>query len=1093
MLPDKRRKPYRKQLLVPSLIASCCLSLFALGLPETNPVSTATNSTTINEVPNGEGLELMAQADALLRNWQESDLRKSLAKYDQAALLLTSIGDDANALLAKLKAASVYFHLSEFAGALERYQSVVAEAEKRGDRLAQGRALGQIARVESYMGNNDLAQQHVNQALSLLKPAENDSSPLVKSAYGEALASACEVSYAKGNFVKALDQCKEALGYLEQDLEVQARARRFIGYLNGSLGNLAGVEPEVVRALELSRSINDKSGEGLALTLLGLFYSYKGNFNRGVELHREALDIFRSSGDRHSQAVVFNGLGQSYQVVKQYETAIVNFEKALKLLESTGSLDLVAVNAHSLAKTYLDAGKHEQALKYLDRSLMLSRAAGKRRSEANALSEIALVYVSQDRPDDAARQFREVQEFYRTNGDGRGHAIALNTYGDFLFNAGKNQEALNAYNEALPLSEKVEDNEVLTKTLFNLARAYQSLGDYERSLSHIERSLKIIEDLRAGVGTPDLRVSYFSGVQKHYELCRDILMQLDRAQPGRGFAERAFLASDKSKARSLVDLVTESRSELRDGVAVELLAREREVGISITRLAEYKWELALDGKANSDEATEVASRLAELNADYQEIKAELRKRSLKRSSLADFKLENVAQVQKLLQGSDTMVLEYSLGDKQSYLWTITSNSFQTYELPGRKTIEDAAGEFLELTIAPQKLAEIPDGDYQAKVQEAIRLRPVKARELSRMLLGQVAEQLGSKTLVFVTEGALQLAPLESLPPPGSPPVGPGETEKTLWHNHEIARLPSVSTLLAQRAAGSRSASTGRIVAVIADPVYSSNDDRVAGQGLSPAIAHKASLSSTEQPPAQGMLRGGSPARLVHSAKEADTISALAPRGTAMIARGFDASRETAMSSRIGEYQIIHFATHGFVDNKQPELSGIVLSLVDQNGTTQNGIMPLHDIYSLNLSAELTVLSACETALGEDVKGEGLVGLTHSFMSAGSKSVVASLWKVDDRATAVLMSHFYKSMFEDGLRPAAALRAAQLKMMQDKQWNAPHYWAGFVFQGDYESRIRVGSSKVPIIVAILFVVLLLSGLLLFMRRRRRSSPAATNLS
>jgi CHAT domain-containing protein len=209
--------------------------------------------------------------------------------------------------------------------------------------------------------------------------------------------------------------------------------------------------------------------------------------------------------------------------------------------------------------------------------------------------------------------------------------------------------------------------------------------------------------------------------------------------------------------------------------------------------------------------------------------------------------------------------------------------------------------------------------------------------------------------------------------------------------------------------------------------------------------------------------------------------------------GLDASRETAMSPRIGEYQIVHFATHAVFNNDHPEVSGIALTMVDRNGVDTDGLLPLHDIYKLNLSAELTVLSACQTALGKDIKGEGLVGLTHGFMSAGSKSVISSLWKVDDRATAALMSDLYDSMLRKGLSPVAALRAAKLKMMKDPRWNAPYYWAGFVFQGDYESRIVVDQNSNPRVllpVAVL-LVLLASGLIVILRRRRRSANAARN--
>ncbi|HEU5131722.1 MAG TPA: CHAT domain-containing protein, partial [Pyrinomonadaceae bacterium] len=310
--------------------------------------------------------------------------------------------------------------------------------------------------------------------------------------------------------------------------------------------------------------------------------------------------------------------------------------------------------------------------------------------------------------------------------------------------------------------------------------------------------------------------------------------------------------------------------------------------------------------------------------------------------------------------------------------------------------------------------------------------------------------------------------------------------KRLISDHEIVQLPSIATLRAIRAADKTHRDVAdKIAAVLADPVFTANDTRVQNSSLAPVVA---SAATDEDRPesATRALRGGGLGRLTHSSEEADAIAKAAPRGTTMVATGFDATREMAMNARLGEYQIVHFATHGFLDNVHPELSGIVLSMVDKNGVEKNGVMPLHDIYNMDLSAELTVLSACQTALGKDVKGEGFVGLTHSFISAGSRSVVASLWKVDDRATAALMAEFYQAMLQKGMSPAAALRAAKLKVMQDKRWSAPYYWAGFVVQGEYTNHINIeNNSRRHLGVIVLLSLLLIScGLIAFKVRRRR---------
>ena len=190
-------------------------------------------------------------------------------------------------------------------------------------------------------------------------------------------------------------------------------------------------------------------------------------------------------------------------------------------------------------------------------------------------------------------------------------------------------------------------------------------------------------------------------------------------------------------------------------------------------------------------------------------------------------------------------------------------------------------------------------------------------------------------------------------------------------------------------------------------------------------------------------------RLPFSRREADAIVAKAGQPRTLKALDFTASRETVFKSKLDQYRIIHFATHGLLNSQHPSLSGIVLSLYDEQGLPIDGFVRAHEIYNLKLNAELVVLSACRTALGSEIKGEGLVSLTRGFMYAGTPSVVASVWDVRDEATSELMSRFYERMFKGGKRPAAALREAQVSLWKEKRWAAPYYWAGFVLQGEWK--------------------------------------------
>ena len=270
------------------------------------------------------------------------------------------------------------------------------------------------------------------------------------------------------------------------------------------------------------------------------------------------------------------------------------------------------------------------------------------------------------------------------------------------------------------------------------------------------------------------------------------------------------------------------------------------------------------------------------------------------------------------------------------------------------------------------------------------------------------------------------------------------------------------------------------VAVLADPVFDRNDARVASSARvqaahnnpptrgvhAPARLTNPGRNATldpwlDAPSSAGLLtrsaadvglsRNGELRlpRLPFTRREADAILAVTPEGAGKKAVDFDASRATATSPQLSQYRIVHFATHGLLDSVHPELSGLVFSMVDKNGRPQNGFLELQDIYNLNLPADLVVLSACETGLGKEISGEGLVGLTRGFMYAGASRVVASLWKVSDVGTAALMAGFYTAMEKDALPPAAALRAAQVQMWKQKRWRSPYYWAAFQIQGEWK--------------------------------------------
>ena len=1028
--------------------------------------------------------EAFAGAEDLRATWAETSLRKAIVQYDRAACIWSSMSDHVNASRALLKSGDTLLLVSEYRDAFERYQRALSLARKAGDQLIKVRILSHTGSLQSYLGKNDVADETLHKALALLK-RDSSLSDIIANVHGELISHLAEVSYAKGDLAQSLKQYEEARKLVHNDRQVEARIHLFSGYIYGSIGEPKRAVSEITQALSLYEAINNKLGQGLALTALGLSHSLTRDENRAVEFHREAISIFRSIGDRHSEAIALNALGQAYENLNEYTIALNNYENALRLFQTTGALDGAAIAVFKIARIYRLSGKPDQALAFYERCFILSRAAGKVRSEANALNDTALLYIHQGRYKLAIKQYRRIQEFYKRIGDRRGLVTALNAYGDLLLQLGQNTKALKAYLRARPFSEISGDKSILAGTLYNLARVNRAVGSYDAALAFNKQSLTLIEDLRTNVQTPDLRASYFSGVKKYYQLGAEILMRLDQLRPGRGFATQALLLNERAHSRSLLDLLDQSQRAFPEDAPKQLLEREHELRGLIRAQAQYEMNVSLEERDSSDNP-ETANQLAQARAEYQEVLAQLREEHPRGLSLTSSPVTGLKEIQSELRDG-TLLLEYSLGEERSYLWVVSANSLKTYALPSRQTIEDAAHQLYKLLTVSEGSKGETDNDYQVNVAAAEKAYFDSASTFSEMVLGPVANDLGNKRLLLVTEGALQYVPFEALPVPGAAQNAKARNLRLIDTN-EVSTIPSVSTLVALRATKIQ-CSPLHVAAVIADPVFSLNDDRIPSNGQFATIA-TASAAPLREPvdialaPALESRRKGL-ARLSHSFEEAEAILATVPEGTIMLAEGFDATPDM-INGRIGDYQVLHFATHALVDAEHPELSGIVLSMVDRNGIEQNGLMSLRDIYTLDLSAQLTVLSGCQTGLGQDVKGEGLVGLTHSFMSAGSKTVISSLWKVDDLATTTLMTYFYDGLLRQGMPTAAALRSAKLRMKQDKRWSAPYYWAGFTLQGEYLNRVVVEKNSSSWFKYLTYVApaLLVFIVVVFQRRRRR---------
>jgi CHAT domain-containing protein len=816
------------------------------------------------------------------------------------------------------------------------------------------------------------------------------------------------------------------------------------------------------KGIEIAHALDERYQEANLTGMLGGLYLDLGDNQKALDAFSHARQTFGSLSRRYGEAVAIENIGTIYQLLGDPQSAIEYYQQAASTFSSLRQKPMECQALSKLAAAYLKLGEMKKALEFQNRALALAREIGNVTIEARTLGYSGYIHFALGDKQKASDCFNAQLKSCQTLGDAICVASTLKALGDVALSSGDVENALILLNQALNLSRLKGQRRREADTLYSIARANYSLGNLLEARKQIEQSLEIGESLRADVARQDLRASFFSSVQSGFDLYVDLLMSLHQRRPAGGYDAGALQASERARARNLLEQLVESNADIRQGVDPQLLERERALQRQLNAKAAARINAFIDKGAEAM-ATAFDKEIAELTSRYQEVDAQVRASSPRYAALTRPEPLAVPDIQRLLD-QNTVLMEFALGEKRSWLWVVTPGAITSHQLAPRSEIEKATRRVYELLTARQPVAGLSEAEQIARVKEADAGFQTEAAGLSRLLLGQIAgslrQELKGKRLLIVASGALEYLPFAALPIPSNE-----NCYQPLITEHEIVNLPSASVLSVIRRETAGRAAAPKTVAVLADPVFETNDPRLlmaarrrsGGQesAFNTRSAAEAPTSASGDLDCSPFLRAvrslgrGSLSRLLFSREEADSIADLVPARSLLKATGFQASRTKALSGELSNFRIVHFATHGLLNSEYPELSGLALSLVDENGKPQDGFLRMHEIYNLRLPADLVVLSACQTALGKEIKGEGLVGLTRGFMYAGAERVVASLWQVDDLATAGLMKRFYQGMLKDGLRPAEALRAAQIEMSKQKRWSAPYYWAGFVIQGEWQ--------------------------------------------
>jgi CHAT domain-containing protein len=817
----------------------------------------------------------------------------------------------------------------------------------------------------------------------------------------------------------AAELSKQAAEFYRQvgDATGQAQSLNASGRILGQLGHSGEARPRLEEAVRLFRASNDLEGEASALYNLGNVENFEGRFDQAVVAYDRVLTIWRQLKNRKEETLALLGLGDLYLGHGKWVEARNGFEGALRISNEIGARDLSAVALFSLGTLEYREGNLAEARMRSEQSLALYRDLANRRGQAMALNSLSFILLKAGDREGARARGEESLTLFHAVKDARGEAMATANLSRAALARGDARQALALGQDALARFNKFNNSPGLSFAHYTIAQALLILGDPDKALHETEASLNLSERQRAETASLYLRAFYFATRQHYWELYIDVLMKLDQLHPSQGFAARALEADERRRARSLLDSLAEVRAEVRQSTSPVLLREEGEV----RRL--------LEQAKRPEESDELLARL-------DRVRSRMRQETPHLASVETSETLSLAEIQKRLLDTDAILLVYSLGEERSILWKVTRSTLAAFSLPGSERVETAAR--LARDVLSRHLP--PDSS----------LRRTALDDLAGLVLKPVANDLTKfRRLLIVADGALQMVPFAALPDPGAPAVN--GRQPLLVEGHPIIYLPSASvgaTLRQERRSGPLRG-PGPLIAVLADPVFDASDPRVKHNGVTPTPPGNAARGElTRSVRDLGMAELD---RLPFSRHEAEAIQRLWRPGEVLPVFDFAASRDVLKDAQWLQAPILHFATHSLLDDRQPELSGLVFSLVNPDGTPRtDGFLRLHDIYGLNLKADLVVLSACETGVGKEMRGEGLLGITHGFMSIGVPAMVVSVWKVEDEATAELMARFYRQLYE-GKRPPEALQEAQKSMLRESRWSDPMLWAGFIFMGDYDRK------------------------------------------
>jgi len=838
------------------------------------------------------------------------------------------------------------------------------------------------------------------------------------------------------------------------DLYTKGKEARSLGKYQQSIEILQ-------KAVALARGIQSKEHEVKCLRQMSVNYWEQNKFKEFFDLNTEAQKMAREINHKREEGICYNNIGIYYWKMSNYSKALKYYQLSLEIAEKENAAESKSQSLTNLSLIYLDLGSYESALEYLLKVLKIDKELKNDNYVSIDLNNIGIFYrnqaiVSERREDLLAsiNSFKESISLAKRIDNKIIECTAQINIGETYYCMNDFKEALHNFNislkeaieiknielisysfsslgntclrladykiasdyfkRSIELALKINSAKILWEAYYGLGQCHEKNGELIAALDCYKNSIEIIDRIRSQIFLDTFKAGFVRNKLKVYESLINILYELKSRDDSKKYEKEIFLFVEKVKARAFLEGLAESKIDIRENLSQELRDEEDRISDQITSII---FDISRPGLSVEDKKA-LEEKLSREEDSYMRLISKMREENPETASLVSPELSRQERVQEILADDKTALIEYFLGEKRSYLFLITKSGMDFHPLPSRQEIEKSVKGYLKL------ISEPPQKEFLGRLG-AIRLFdeflfPLKDRKYRRL-----------EKLIIVPDGILYYLPFETL-------ISGQENRasKSLIDQFQVSYAPSSSVLmfLLDKRAAHRNPSG---LLAFGDPVYPVLKSPSLKGNVSENILAELYLN-------QGFKFFPIP----YTRDEIRAISKYFPKDKKDIFLGQNAREENIKKPPRNDYQVVHFACHGFLDENQPFRSALVLSQDQEK--EEDGFLQVRELYNLRLKANLVVLSACHSGRGKLEKGEGILGLTRMFFYSGSKSVLSTLWSVNDQSTSRFMKIYYRYLAK-GQKIGEALRLTKLDMIQSK-FSHPYYWAGFILNGDYDSRI-----------------------------------------